>query len=116
MNALLGTGLAASSAAQNVVTNRTDIEPPNSSPQSRKLMKECQKFEGILIANLWNQMEKGMDLGGPSNDPGSGTMQGFGIEAAAVGIAGAGGLGIARMLYHELAPKLQNSAALQGSK
>ena len=67
-------------------------------------MKECQQFEGILIASLWNEMEKGLGLSDPASNPGSGTMQGFGIQAAAMGIAGAGGLGIARMLYQELAP------------
>lgn len=103
--ALFQTGLAASAAAQNQATN-AGIQPPDSSPQSRKLMKECRQFEGILIANMWNEMEKGMGLGGASNDPGSGTMKGFGIQAAALGIAKAGGLGLARMLYHELAPHL----------
>lgn len=71
-------------------------------------MKECRQFESILIANLWNEMEKGISLSDPGSDPGSGTMQGFGIQAAAIGIANAGGLGIARMLYQELAPHTQN--------
>lgn len=71
-------------------------------------MKECVQFEGILIANLWNKMERGLGLSDADSDPGSGTMQGFGIQAAALGIAGAGGLGIARMLYQELAPRQHN--------
>ena len=112
MNALLGTGLAASTA-QGVGANGTGIEPPNSSPQSRKLMKECRQFEGILIANLWKEMQKGMNIEDTGNDPGSGTMLGFGIQAAAMGIASAGGLGIARMLYHELAPRLKSGRASQ---
>ena len=106
--ALLQSGLAASSAAQNLATNGPGIQQPDSSPQDRKLMKECRQFEGILIASLWNEMEKGMGLRDASNDPGSGSMQGFGIQAAALGIANAGGLGLARMLYHELAPRLHS--------
>jgi len=106
--ALFQTGLAAPVAAQNQAASGAGIQPPGSSPHSPKLMKECRQFEGILIANLWNEMEKGTGLGEASNDPGSGTMQGFGIQAAAMGIANAGGLGLARMLYHELAPHFHN--------
>ena len=58
-------------------------------------------------------MEKGMNLGDPVDDPGFGTMQGFGIQAAALGIADAGGLGLARMLYHEVAMRVTNSAGPQ---
>ncbi|MDE3180065.1 MAG: hypothetical protein KGM47_10460 [Acidobacteriota bacterium] len=84
--------------------------PPASSPQSRKLFKECQKFEALLISNLWNEMEQGIGSDGDS-DPGAATMQGFGIQAAATGVAGAGGMGIARMLYQELAPSLLRNGA-----
>ncbi|MEJ2010513.1 MAG: hypothetical protein P8Z30_20565, partial [Acidobacteriota bacterium] len=108
MNAtLIQTGLAASAAAQNQATNGSGLQQSGSSSQPRKLMKECRQFEGILIASLWNEMEKGMGLANTGSDPGSGTMQGFGIQAAALGIANAGGLGIARMLYHELTPRLE---------
>ncbi len=82
-------------------------------PREKELIKECREFEGILIANLWTEMEKGMNLGDPVDDPGFGTMQGFGIQAAALGIADAGGLGLARMLYHEVAMRVTNSAGPQ---
>lgn len=87
---------------------------PNSSPQSRKLFKECQKFEAILISNLWSEMEQGVSGTGlgSGSDPGADTMQSFGIQAAATGLANAGGLGIARMLYQELAPSLSHRPAL----
>ncbi|MGH9451475.1 MAG: hypothetical protein ACRD11_13205, partial [Terriglobia bacterium] len=93
---------------------------PNSSPQSRKLFKECQQFEAILISNLWSEMEQGTDLTGVASgegaDPGADTMQGFGIQAAATGVANAGGLGIARMLYQELAPSLAHHKAQAGGR
>jgi len=82
-------------------------------PREKELIKECREFEGILIANLWTEMEKGVNLGDPVDDPGFGTMQGFGIQAAALGIADAGGLGLARMLYHEVAMRVTNSAGPQ---
>lgn len=102
-------GVPVLSAAQNPATGNPTIQKPANSRQEAKLMKECQQFEGILIAKLWNEMEKGTSLGDPGKDPGAGTMQGFGIQAAAMGIAGTGGLGIARMLYQELAPRVNQT-------
>ncbi|MGH9396956.1 MAG: hypothetical protein ACRD18_08930 [Terriglobia bacterium] len=102
------------------VHNSTPPPPnPNTSPQSRKLFKECQKFEALLITNLWNEMEQGVSMAGPmsggASDPGADTMQGFGIQSAATGLANAGGLGIARMLYQELSPSLAHPHAAQGA-
>lgn len=104
---LLNSGLPASSSGEHSVAGVPAAQKPDCGPQERKLMKECRQFESILIANLWNEMEKGTgwDIG---NDPGSSTMQSFGIQAAATGIANSGGLGIARMLYQELAPHLND--------
>jgi Rod binding domain-containing protein len=79
---------------------------PNSNAQTRQLFKECQDFEGLLISELWSQMQpQGMDIG---NEPGSATMQGFGIQEASQGVARAGGFGLARMLYNSLAPALSS--------
>lgn len=82
------------------------VPNPASSPETRKLFKDCQKFEALLIANLWSEMQDGASLAGADSDPSAGTMQGFGIQAASTGLAKAGGVGIARMLYQELAPSL----------
>jgi len=105
---LLKAGLSASIPGQPSTAGYPASPMPGRSPREKKLMKECRQFESILIANLWNQMEKGIGWD-PGNDPGAGTMQGFGIQAAATGIANAGGLGIARMLYRELAPHLNDA-------
>lgn len=75
---------------------------PDSSPRARKLYQECQQFEGLLIANLWGEMNEGTGMADLGPDPGAATMQGLGIQEAAGGIARAGGLGIARMLYDAL--------------
>lgn len=88
---------------------------PDSSPQTRKLYKECQQFEGILISNLWGEMEQGVGMSDTGDDPGASTMQGLGIQSAAMGLASSGGLGIARMIYQELAPRLAHLAHPQAS-
>ncbi|MGH9377673.1 MAG: hypothetical protein ACRD1I_02625 [Terriglobia bacterium] len=88
---------------------------PDSSPQARKLYKECQQFEGILISNLWGEMEQGVGMSDTGDDPGAATMQGLGIQSAAMGLASTGGLGIARMIYQELAPKLSHVFHAQAS-
>lgn len=86
-------------------------------PQGRKLLEECQQFESILIASWWSEVEKGLkDISGPDSDPGSGTMQGMGIQSAAAAISANGGLGIANMLYHELAPSLHQALPAQALK
>ncbi len=83
------------------------VADPSSSPQTRKLFEACQQFEGMLIANLWDEMEQGTDISGlDSGDPGASTMQGLGIQSAAMAIAHAGGVGLARILYRAIAPKI----------
>jgi hypothetical protein len=96
-------GLANLFAAHDVAPH---VPAPNSTSQTRKLYKECQQFEGVLIANLWSEMDEGISMTDFGSDPGAGTMEGLGIETAANSIATAGGLGIARVLYDALAPRL----------
>lgn len=96
------------------------VPKPDSSPAARKLFSECQKFEALLIGNLWSEMEQGLSFGsaglGAGSDAGASTMQGFGIQSAAVGLAQAGGVGLARMLYRQLAPALNPPAPEPSSK
>jgi len=87
------------------------VPAPDSTSQTRKLYKECQQFEGVLIANLWSEMDQGVSMTDFGSDPGAGAMEGLGIESAANGIATAGGLGIARILYDALAPRLRDQAS-----
>lgn len=97
----------ASLTGQFAIHNATPpVPPPESTPQTRKLYKECQQFEGVLIANLWSEMDEGVSMTDFGSDPGAATMQGLGIESAANSVATAGGVGIARILYDALAPRL----------
>ncbi|MGH9350778.1 MAG: hypothetical protein ACRD2G_01225, partial [Terriglobia bacterium] len=57
----------------------------------------------------------GVSMSDTGSDPGAATMQGLGIQSAAMGLASAGGLGIARMIYQELAPRLAHMVHPQGS-
>jgi Rod binding domain-containing protein len=82
------------------------VPEPDSTPQTRKLYKECQQFEGLLIANLWSEMSEGDSMTGLDSEPGDATMQGLGIQSAANSIAMDGGMGIARMLYDAVVQRL----------
>ena len=92
------------------------VPDSNSTPQARKLYQECQQFEGILISSLWSEMDQGVSMTDTGSDPGASTMQGLGIQSASMGLASLGGLGIARMLYQELAPQLSPVAAASGKR
>ncbi|MGH9446257.1 MAG: hypothetical protein ACRD3O_11100 [Terriglobia bacterium] len=102
--AIPAAGLGNYDATRNLSTQTPN---PSSSPQSRKLFEACQQFEGLLIADLWGEMEQGASMSGlASDDPGASTVQGLGIQSAAMAIAHAGGVGLARILYRAVAPQL----------
>lgn len=114
--ALLPVNVQEPFAAQHAASGGASNSASPTTPQGRKLLKECQQFESILIANWWTEVEKGLkDISGPDSDPGSDTMQGMGIQSAAMALAANGGFGIANMLYHELAPSLHQTAPSAGA-
>jgi hypothetical protein len=83
-------------------------------PAARKLVKAAQEFEANLISSWWQQAEKDLDdRSGGTLGSGLDGLKGFAMNAVAMGIVGAGGLGIARMIFHSLEPALRRS--LQGS-
>jgi Rod binding domain-containing protein len=109
---IAATDVAHPYAARNSSTQAPD---PSSSPRARKLFEACQQFEGLLIADLWNEMEEGASMSGlDSDDPGAPTMQGLGIQSSAKAIAQAGGIGLARMLYQAVAPKMGVASGTDG--
>jgi len=85
-------------------------------PAHRKLQKAAQEFEGMLLAELWK--ESGSDISAPFGDSTSGeseTMNSLAIETMSAALAQRGGLGIARMLVHQLEPGLQHGGERTGS-
>jgi len=77
-------------------------------PAGRKLMKATQEFEANLLASWWEEAEKGLkdSLGG---ELGSGLdgLKGLAMRTMAMGMAQAGGIGIARTIFHSLEPALR---------
>jgi len=70
-----------------------------------KLRRAASEFEGLLIAQLWNSMQEGLDRDSQTSDPAMGSFRSLGIEAAANAMARAGGLGLGKMLYQALLPR-----------
>ena len=70
-----------------------------------KLRRAASEFEGLLIAQLWNSMQEGLDRDSQHNDPAMGSFRSLGIEAAANALAARGGLGLGEMMYRALLPK-----------
>ena len=105
-------GRSAPTAASHPVAPR-----PGTSPE---LKKAASEFEGMLISTLW----KGLlddPMGGLDSDadPASGSIQSLGMQAMSTAISASGGLGLAKMVERQLAPRPQSGnvgiAPLAGS-
>jgi Rod binding domain-containing protein len=78
----------------------------------RKLRKAAQEFEGILISQLCDQFQMGFSsLAGDTPMAGSETLNSLAIQTLSNALASRGGLGIGRMLVHQLEPSLDRSPA-----
>lgn len=79
-------------------------------PAGHKLLKAAQEFEAHLISSWWQEAEKDLDdRSGGALGSGLDGLKGFAMNAVAMGIVGAGGLGIARMIFHSLEPALRRN-------
>jgi hypothetical protein len=77
-------------------------------PAGRKLLKATQEFEAHLISSWWQEAEEDLDdRSGGTLGSGLDGLKGFAMNAVAMGIVAAGGLGIARMIFHSLEPALR---------
>ena len=85
-------------------------EPPSptlDNPRAQKLRNSTQEFESFLVTSWWEKMEQ--TFGDTQTHPaGFDTLNNMGLHAMTLAMAKAGGLGIARMLYHKLEPALKN--------
>ncbi len=70
---------------------------------SPKLRKAAEDFEAIVLASLLEKMQKTFAGVGESQDPAHDTLGSLGTEALAQGLAARGGVGLARMILHQLA-------------
>jgi Rod binding domain-containing protein len=76
---------------------------PPETPAHKKLRKAAQDFEGILISEMWEKFNEGfIDFGGETPLAGSDTMNSLAVQTLSAAIAKSGGLGIGKMLVHQL--------------
>ena len=77
-------------------------------PAGRKLMKATQEFEANLLTSWWEEAEKGLkDPFGGGVGSGFDGLKGLAMHTMAMGMVQAGGIGIARMIFHSLGPALR---------
>ena len=91
-------------------------DPAADSPRAQKLLHSAQEFEAILVSSWWQQMQQTFSDPSEDSDPGSETMRSMGIQSMAMAMAKSGGIGLARMMYHELAPAIAQGHAEEGLK
>ena len=85
------------------------------SPTHKKLRKAAQDFESILISQLWGEFKTGFSsLTGDAPLAGSDTLNSLAIQTLSSALASRGGLGMGKMLVHELEPKLPQGDQNQG--
>ncbi len=94
---------AVSPSAHAITSTRNAPETPG----HKKLRKAAQDFESILISQLWGDFKSGLSsLTGDAPLAGSDTLNSLAIQTLSSALASRGGLGIGRMLVHQLEPSL----------
>ena len=96
--------------ASSAISNRQAATAPGNSPETpahKKLRKAAQEFEGILISQLWGEFKSSLSsIEGDTPMAGSDTLNSLAIQTLSTALASRGGLGIAKMLVHQLEPSL----------
>ncbi|HOO62987.1 MAG TPA: hypothetical protein PK364_03585 [Synergistaceae bacterium] len=71
------------------------------------LRNSCQEFEGILLGMIWKSMlAHARTLDGKEDERPFGIMEDMAVEMAADSVSKAGGVGLWKMLYAQLAETL----------
>jgi len=98
--------------------NRQEVTSAGRAPETlahKKLRKAAQDFEGILISQLWGEFQTGFSsLTGDAPLAGSDTLNSLAIQTLSAALASRGGLGIGKMLVHQLEPSLNRGQQNQG--
>ncbi len=101
---------AASQVQSQVATTQAAEDALRNTPAGRKLLNAAQEFEAHLISSWWQEAEKDLDdRSGGALGSGLDGLKGFAMNAVAMGIVGAGGIGIARMIFRCLEPALRRN-------
>jgi Rod binding domain-containing protein len=89
--------------------------PEHDSPEVHKLRKSTQEFEAMLVSSWWQEMQNSFRDPDEEQEAGSDTLQQIGFQSMATAMAASGGIGLARMVFHCLAPALEHSKPLDGA-
>ena len=96
--------------ASSAISNRQAAASAGNSPETsahKKLRKAAQEFEGILISQLWGEFKSSLSsIEGDTPMAGSDTLNSLAIQTLSNALARRGGLGIGKMLVHQLEPSL----------
>jgi Rod binding domain-containing protein len=103
---------ATQSAIQTLANSQPGVAPASAHPETpahKKLRKAAQDFEGILMSQLWEHLQTSFaSFGGETPLAGSETLNSLAIQTLSTALASRGGLGIGRMLVHQLEPTLNS--------
>jgi len=111
MTATASTG-SQSTASGNKVTAGDSLPETTA---HKKLTKAAQEFEGILISQLLGDFKAGLSsLSGDAPPAGSESLNSLAIQTLSAALARRGGLGIGKMLVHQLEPSLSPRQQDQG--
>ncbi len=104
------TDMAAPPAHGQASTAQASEDALRNTPAGRKLLKAAQEFEAHLISSWWEDAEKDLDdRSGGALGSGLDGLKGLAMNAVSMAVVGAGGLGIARMIFHSLEPALRRN-------
>jgi hypothetical protein len=77
-------------------------------PAGRKLMSAAQEFEAHLISAWWEEAEQDLDdRSGGALGSGLDGLKGLAMNSVATAMVKAGGIGLARTIFHSLEPALR---------
>jgi Rod binding domain-containing protein len=93
---------------------RGEATPEHDSPEAHKLRKSTQEFEAMLVSSWWQEMQASFRDPDEEQEAGSDTLQQIGFQSMATAMAASGGIGLARMVFHHLAPALDHSKPPDG--
>ncbi|TAN22935.1 MAG: hypothetical protein EPN33_05395 [Acidobacteria bacterium] len=84
----------------------TAITTPTAAARHDKLDKSCKEFAGILIDTMWSEFQNDplAPQPGEFSDPGADNLKGLGLQAMSGALAERGGMGLAKLIEHQLEP------------
>lgn len=98
--------LVTSALFSGVAQSSTAIDGKSLTTAEQKLLHSCQEFESMMLAKLWEGMDKtfGDDPSAEDKDPGADTIRSLGIQTTSMALATQGGIGLAQIMFKQLDP------------